>query len=160
MDASEIYIKQCDCEEIQGQRKPKVEKMPDGRWHKEWELEAGDFIGVYSTYNLLEIEIKGTTIYDPYFYNKKEDADINISTVGFDEGDGYTAKKIVWLPRQDQIQAMFNEKPFVLSKRFDEEMENYITGNPDNWSFEMLWLAFYMWKRHKKIWDGEKWVNK
>ena len=24
-------------------------------------------------------------------------------------------------------------------------------------SFEQLWLAFYMYEKYKKIWDGEKW---
>ncbi|TES89947.1 MAG: hypothetical protein E3J87_11075 [Candidatus Cloacimonadota bacterium] len=24
-------------------------------------------------------------------------------------------------------------------------------------SMEQLWLAFYMWEKHEKTWDGEKW---
>lgn len=26
-------------------------------------------------------------------------------------------------------------------------------------SMEELWLMFYMWREHYKLWDGEKWVN-
>lgn len=64
-----------------------------------------------------------------------------------------------WLPRQDQIQKMFKTAPFVLAGDFNKKMENYITGNPDNWSFEMLWLAFYMYDKHKKIWNGKGWAH-
>ena len=139
MDKTEQYIKMSDCPEIQSYRKPKIEKMKDGRWHYEWGLEVGDFIGVYSTYNLLEIEIKGTTIYDPYFYSKKEDSDIDIQQVGFDEGDGYTAKKIVWLPRQDQIQEMLPKDkckcPCCLTihlyKVLEKNIEELFDGNVD-----------------------------
>jgi len=66
---------------------------------------------------------------------------------------------LVWLPRQDQIQEMFKTAPFVLAGDFDKKMENYITGNPDNWSFEMLWLAFYMYECHQKVWNGKKWAS-
>lgn len=72
---------------------------------------------------------------------------------------GLDTKGKKWLPRQDQIQEMFKTVPFVLSGDFDKKMENYITGDPDNWSFEMLWLAFYVWEKHKKKWDGKKWVK-
>ena len=64
----------------------------------------------------------------------------------------------IWLPRQDQLQEMCKEKrAFVLSKRFDDDMENYITGDPDTWSMEQLWLAFVMKEKYHKIWDGENW---
>jgi len=39
MDTSETYIKMSDCPEIQKHRKPKIDKMKDGRWHYEWDLE-------------------------------------------------------------------------------------------------------------------------
>lgn len=71
-----------------------------------------------------------------------------------------TTWRTVRLLRQSQIQEMFKTAPFVLSGDFDKKMENYITGNPDNWSFEMLWLAFYMFEKHQKIWDGKEWVKK
>lgn len=168
MDTSEQFIKMADCPEIQSYRKPKIEKMSDGRWHYEWELESGDFIAVYSTYNLVGIEVKGTTIYDPYFYNKKEDADIDISQVGFDEGDGYTAKKIVWLPRQDDIQKMLIKERFGdFGAHWDMCIDipiQFVAKNPDLElsSMEQIWLSCYMLAIHQKLWSSkeEKWVKK
>ncbi|GAJ17438.1 unnamed protein product [marine sediment metagenome] len=65
----------------------------------------------------------------------------------------------VWLPQQDDIQKMFKEEAFVLAGEFSHTMESFITGDPSWWTMEGLWLAFYMWKKHGKIWDGKEWVE-
>jgi len=164
MDKTELYIKMADCPEVQSHRKPKIEKMKDGRWHYEWDLEVGDFIATKDLYEKekTRIEVKGTTIYDPYFYSTRKDANIDISIVGFDEGDGYVTKKFTWLHRQDQIQKVLGIKDgydFVhgfVNKVFTDEDYPYYR----NKTLEQLWLAFYMYEKHKKTWDGEKWVKK
>ena len=75
-------------------------------------------------------------------------------------GDESGASGFVWLPRQDQIQDML--QPIELHELLDmcgngsgimwEALHEYAD------SFEQLWLAFYMHEKHKKVWDGKKWV--
>lgn len=172
MDKTELYIKMSDCPEVQSHRKPKIEKMKDGRWHYEWDLEVGDFIATKDLYEKekTRIEVKGTTIYDPYFYSTRKDANIDISIVGFDEGDGYVTKKFTWLPRQDQIQEMIFKEGWQspwgvmipeLLHSANEVPEQYGKYYLNFASMEQLWLAFYMYEKHGKVWaDGEKWVKK
>lgn len=63
----------------------------------------------------------------------------------------------VFLPRQDQIQEMIGNYPILYFLRM-----LYLKFDP--WfkpnSFEQLWLAFYMWEKHGKIWKDNKWVKK
>ena len=70
--------------------------------------------------------------------------------------------KIIWLPRQDQLQEMVEGEPLQQLYRFNEwltdcakEPENY-HHNFEN-SMEQLWLAFVMKEKYQKTWDGEKW---
>ena len=71
----------------------------------------------------------------------------------------------IFLPQQDQIQERIKkELPylprfyFISLQNFMEEMEykNILFD-----SYEQLFLAFYMYKKHKKVWDDEKeeWVD-
>lgn len=74
----------------------------------------------------------------------------------------------VWLPLQDQIQEMLegHEKPDYLIVSLVNFMQDrqrfYKSGRVKKLypvgSMEQLWLAYYMWEYHKKIWDGKKWV--
>lgn len=78
-----------------------------------------------------------------------------------------------WLPRQEDIQAMFKRiydvdnmiatfhswyRGFTIDGHLnireykDPENKNFNT-------FEQLWLAFYMRDRHNKIWNGEDWIK-
>ena len=66
-----------------------------------------------------------------------------------------------FLPRQDQIREWLG--PIELHELLD------ICSEPRGimWkalheyaeSFEQLWLAFYMYEKHGKVWNGEKWVK-
>lgn len=81
-------------------------------------------------------------------------------------------KYFVWLPRQDELQEMLI--PFKLPKNCEslgEDCHNlaYYFGQfvLNRWcycikfkSMEQLWLAFVMWEKYKKVWDGEEWVEK
>ena len=168
MDTSETYIKMSDCPEVQNHRKPKIEKMKDGRWHYGWDLENGDFIATKDMYEKEErrIEVKGTTIYSPSFYSTRKDANIDISTVGFDEGDGYETKRFTWLPRQDQIQEMLIKERFGdFGAHWDMCIDipiQFVAKNPklELSSMEQIWLSCYMLAIHQKTWDGEKWIKK
>jgi len=133
MDTSKQYIKMCDFTEIQEHR------LHDG---------GGQFYAWRS----------------PHF--KKQ-----VHVDSFPGGKGTS----VWLPRQDQIQEMMgtdNKEPFCtwlerlkifthLAQPWDIPIDKNGLKTID-WfeSWEQLWLAFYMWEKHKKTWGGKKWVKK
>lgn len=70
---------------------------------------------------------------------------------------------VVWLPRQDQLQAMIPEnRPVLLQKLY--EFYNHFRvkdGSPifrvtSGW--EQLWLCFAMHELYKLQWNGSDWV--
>ena len=77
----------------------------------------------------------------------------------------------IWLPRQDQIQEMLDDSLrdgryskgditidwFVDSWRMCWKPDPLVCYTFKGTSFEQLWLAFYMYEKHKKTWDGKKW---
>jgi hypothetical protein len=66
---------------------------------------------------------------------------------------------LLWLPRQDQIQEMLgitSHSCITLANKFAE----FCCTDGDESSMEQLWLAFYMYEEHKKVWDGKKWGKK
>lgn len=75
-------------------------------------------------------------------------------------GDYWAVNKhLSWLPRQGDIQKMMGYSNPVLA------MEPFVIYRSSNqWNhfktWEQLWLAFYMWEHHKKIWNGKGWVAK
>jgi len=149
------YIKMCDCPEIQEQ----------------WKLKKGDrFSFVGKIHILADYEIDALN-------GRKTDTDCYNEVVKSMGGhfvdhwnecrDGFT-----WLPRQDQIQEMLPlyDHPSTLAVFFgvfcaNKEMYEGVYakkgyGFVDKFiSMEQLWLAFYMYEKHKKTWDGKKWVE-
>ena len=160
MDETKAYLEMCDCPEIQGQKE---------------EFKAGDWFAYYESRarkpSDLVIAIVGVGYYEFKREEATKDTDgtyFRLSTVGFDEGDcelGW-GNKIIWLPRQDQIQKMLDYGIGALVNDFNEfcveDLEMY--GDPgkfhDYQSMEQLWLTFYMHERHEKTWDGKKWIKK
>ena len=70
-------------------------------------------------------------------------------------------KKYIWLPRQDQLQAIITTNKYF---RFSliELFYHFANKNvPKFTSMEQLWLAYVMYIKYKKIWDNEKekWVK-
>ena len=132
MDKSELFIKQCDCPEIQD------------KWLQRFSVVDYCFS-------------KKTKEHGIYHFVKKQWRENPL-------------KDFTWLPRQDQIQEMMGgniEDVFLgrmgngefdeLDRFVDFFYENYSMHSID--SMEKLWLAFYMYEKHSKIWDGEKWVK-
>jgi len=127
MDTSEIYVKMCDCAEIQEQWL-QIFKITDycfNRKTKEWGI-----------YHFVKEQWKSGSL-----------------------------DKFIWCPRQDQIQNMveifmIKEKNmggvWAMEQYFHEwflnkaKIETYTTR-------EQLWLSCYMYEKHQKIWDGNKW---
>lgn len=140
MDTSEIYIKMSDCPEIQLKRKIKL----------------GDYMALRGTdvtavciHRGLLCRMDGININDPQ-------------------------TEWIKLFRQGQIQEMMIEKNRIadLKNQFNAFVSvvswhngdgTYTDRRNENFkyeSYEQLWLAFYIYRKHSKIWDGEKWEKK
>ena len=70
-------------------------------------------------------------------------------------------KKYIWLPRQDQLQAIITTNKYF---RFSliELFYHFANKNvPKFTSMEQLWLAYVMYIKYKKIWNNEeeKWIK-
>ena len=73
----------------------------------------------------------------------------------------------IWLPRQDQLQAMSKHKDIgLLLAEFFWWATRSPTGHTTDVqethrcnSMEQLWLAFVMYEKYQKVWDGEKWIK-
>jgi len=75
--------------------------------------------------------------------------------------------KIIWLPRQDQLQKLSNNyyekgQYNLLTKFYDWcTLFSYTYDNESPINFfntmEQLWLGFIMFERYKKVWDSETW---
>ncbi len=82
-----------------------------------------------------------------------------------------TGKEIrrVWLPRQDQIQAMIFDKYGYGNIAYNQWMNfsswlQYnmsITNRPPilDKTMEQLWLMYHMSEKHNKEWDGDRWMK-
>jgi len=137
MDVSEIYIKMCDCPEIQGQWKPNRNKLnvflvKKGYYSNgaepgngEYWVDQGDiaYCGENDRSWRLEEELKNYT----------------------------------WLPSQDQIQEMLDCKDIQIALHRLYQITEFWWIDKDLKSLEQLWLAFYMMEKHQKIWTGQKW---
>lgn len=132
MDTSETYIKMCDCPEIQNEevRSKGYQLRPPSE---------GDFYA-YKRYG----KYKWQSVID---YSRKH------SMMGHP----------VYLPRQDQIQEMFGEVANL--RHFSGLIEGFFRFSATGYgveqkTFEQLWLAFYMYEKRGKVWNGEKWRKK
>lgn len=154
MDKSKEYIQQCDCPEIQSGWKPK----------------EGDFFAFCGDPKIIKD-------YEIQALENRELSDIEewdkiIKTMGGHFVDHFKEARecFVYLPRQDQIQGMM---PFEENKDYPLCCYCFIDAlfefsRRDNCkihvgsSMEQLWLAFYMYEKHSKIWSSKEkeWVIK
>lgn len=74
------------------------------------------------------------------------------------------ANEAIHLLRQGQIQEMIpgGEEWVTMPRKYTRRLLEF--ANSKNYrmfgvSMEQLWLAFCMWEKHQKIWDGEKWIK-
>ena len=79
----------------------------------------------------------------------------------------YRPSKIIWLPRQDQLQAMIGDYILCLnllgsctSGEFEDgdKWENFHAFD-DYASMEQLWLAFVMFELYEKAWEDGEWKS-
>lgn len=132
MDKTEQFIKMSDCPEVQKYRKGQKD------FHI-GDLIANFLLGKYSKANFQGIVI-------------------------FEQHDEIRERQLaVWLPRQDDIQKMMRKD---YKNTLDMLCDFYAVITVDQptgfqqmfeVSMEQLWLVFYMYKKHKKKWNGERW---
>jgi len=134
MDFSKQYIKMCEeAKEIQNFWEPHIDDYVYDENGKSW---AGSCIYVLGNEWAW---IEGNK--DFYEYKKQH--------------------KVIWLPRQDQLQAIITTNKYF---RFSliELFYHFANKNiPKFTSMEQLWLAFVMYMKYNKIWDNEKekWIK-
>jgi len=137
MDTSEtynVYIKMCDCKEIQEQV-----KWGDGNNYYSWE---GRFVSPVQYF------VKGVT---------KPDC-IHVIAAKGEYFKDVEFGELVWLPRQDQLQEMVDGTSFEVLDEFIGWREfEALVKFVHNASMEQLWLAFVMEELYKKQWDGTEW---
>ena len=98
---------------------------------------------------------------------------------GYYYGEHMEDTKVVWLPRQDQLQEMVTSQDLahyeVINPNEPPLIDNLLSAfqqfsNKQPWmgkadtignrpSMEQLWLAFVMKQRYNKAWNGEEWVK-
>lgn len=155
-----VYIKMSDCEEIQTGHKWKY-----GDW-------------LIAEQGLFQI---GTASFE-YDMGKNPNvppirSDRPIATIQSDDVEAYTLSgKLLWLPTQEDLQAVLGLSARQLMKQFRDFLI-WITGTgpspkyPGGFyprsipygcflsTFNQLWLAFVQKKLYSKVWNGEEWVE-
>ncbi len=136
MDTSSVYIKMSDCPEIQ---------MEWDIIRKQDEWDCSDFV-----YDREDIHCSQT-------YCLGGETALAIETE--ENRNAY-----VWLPRQDQIQGLLkgNLTTFYWLEGLWEFTRKRVNAFPEKYadtSMEQMWLAFYMFEKHSKIWNDEIWVK-
>ncbi len=139
MDKTEIFIKMCDCAEVQ---EGKPQDGVGGRWlngsiivSNGFQSERGDFYHIVDTEDEKTCESCGNT--ETYI----------------------KCTKSTWLPRQDQLQEMVDWTWIIQLHHLYKDCND----NPQYWgqfaSWEQLWLAFVMKEKFSKVWAGKEWKD-
>ena len=154
----DIYIKMCDCPEIQEQRQWEYYDQ-ESKQRREGNFVEGDVYALDGS-----VMVLGHTPYPPSetkTYGKDQ------SVVGYDEGAGFRFEKLVWLPTQPQLQEMVHSftGPYCGNWFIDttpqllEDLRNFIFNEKTGYitSMEQLWLAFVMLTLYHKKWYNGEW---
>lgn len=111
-------------------------------------------------------EIQGHELVDGDYFANYDDGLGWYTAVAFDCEDPYYSlprkEGAIWLPRQDQLQAMVDKGLWVTTLAFEYFLRSEKTYNINNYAFqftsmEQLWLAFVMFELYHKTWHNGKW---
>ena len=162
MDTSETYIKMCEkAEEIQK------------RWRTAAYQEQGDGYGsLISYFDEANKRQRLDMFLGFYTFDGKPTTQIISLPSRYSIAQTYAGliwqhdlTKVVWLPRQDQLQEMVGgfEAGMIdwwhWRNAVYPHMQNPHTKEWRFNSFEQLWLAFVMKEKYGKVWNGEEWVK-
>lgn len=151
MTTTPDYIKKCEmAEEIQAMRAPEITGTPytDA---VDFSFDSGDFfVFTEERSNRDSVFVYGDTVYQPEIsVDDKKEIFINMVS-GTDAGGGYCAKKIIWLPRLDQLLDLLSGveiSPREVTGIFSSDREEKL-------------LTVLMRNKFGKKWDGEQWIQK
>jgi hypothetical protein len=164
MDTSKTYIKMCEkATEIQRQNMPWAEEtsilrlahqLDTHSYYAVKDKELGDF---YCCFGFAEVCVFNATVKG--YINAMILPDYFGCAVRGDLPVLYQPDEVIWLPRQDQLQAMVD---FVCTKGAMESLVVFRLkpGLFEGFSFssmEIFWLAFVMREKYGKAWDGKNW---
>lgn len=145
VDTTEPYVRMCrQAKEIQAQ----------------WKKECGDFVFNPTGYERVQTVFDGA------------DGEYSSSTHHIALDYPYI-DTCIWLPRQDQLQAMSSLyniwNQLISDDKFPDDVNlmvreaifhEFFERNYHNLpSFEQVWLAFVMHQKYQKRWDGHDWVQ-
>ncbi|TET47498.1 hypothetical protein E3J62_01320 [candidate division TA06 bacterium] len=141
MDTSQKYLRMCE----------KAEEM-----RKLWNPETGDLTG-------LKVGSDGVDLCLLVLKNEKCDFVPYREAGEFREvhrAELKTEERIVWIPRQDQLQNLVVNNPIDGTK----ELHSFVTTDGPDYarkfdSFEKLWLAFVMKRKYRKLWNTVRWIE-
>lgn len=177
MDVSKEYIEMCEkAQEIQNLREVKERVLTD---KDKCNHKLGDFsLWLNSDYCYCEFSKNNA------LYNNNIKSDISIFSDIFNSFLNYSKcihflesySKLIWLPRQDQLQEMLdltNKVSWCFSTGltpvcrceygggYDKETEKELNYFDSFSSFEQSWLAFVMKEKYSKTWNKEtkEWVK-
>ena len=164
MDTTEIYIKMCDCPEIQELWKPSI----------------GDYM-------LRKYTVFGEPLDSQVWPGREQREEISIlhyhtsipqywsavtpegepRTVSFPDSSKMFKATSIWLPQQDQLQKMLNQPIGKIICTFGlwySAMLEVATLSLNDilffkTSMEQLWLAFVMREKYNKTWVDNKWAK-
>ncbi len=137
MDNSPIYIKMCE-------KAYEIQRL--------WKPKAGD-IGVCpkACFDYFKSPSVLLTV----------ECELNKYRLWFDvPDDNYISKESsVWLPTQAQLQEMVKD-PYIHGQTLACGLYHWIQKHDprEPMSMEQLWLAFVMFEKYNKTWNGEKWI--
>lgn len=135
MDKSEIYIKMCDCPEIQ---KKKIEPRFPPILRSRLDKNISIFVNTCAESGI-QSDLKGSFWFKARKWIPRQDE------------------------IQEMVQKfMAEEKSWKGVWALEQFFHNWFLDNAKidiGTTMEQLWLAFYMHKEHGKIWDGEKWIK-
>lgn len=84
-----------------------------------------------------------------------------------ESGDYYKSGSDIWLPKQDQLQAMLSLQIDSIHGmayglyEFIKDAEYENDGNTKRFeSFEQLWLGYIMKEIYDKYWNNEEWMER
>lgn len=154
MDTSPEYIKMCEmADEIQAMRTPKdKQELADG-YIAHFNFEKGDFFSIgelFSSGNYL-IHTLGSITNKPYIYHRH-----GIETLELPDREIHdrsdTIKKIVWLPRLDQLLEILCDDGKTTG------FSGWVINSVNFRHAEQMYLEDVMQTKFGKKWDGEKWI--
>ena len=168
----DIFIKMCDCPEIQVPHWQKGWQEGDYFWDGEKVCLCGmDYLVVKDLFvdgrNRVRFAMREpmtVLVYD-------QDSPCGLISAKIGTYEIKTLGNGLWLPTQSQLQKMVEQSDNSYSRKNPvgkvEEFASFVydeffrpTQISPQPSMEQLWLAFYMHVKFNKTWDGDKWVNK